>query len=190
MLTRVRLASVLACERVNPGRTRVRPGLTGPCERGSIHTGVKHLKVVDITTLVSVCQTLDIGRLLGQCFAQTSNQGQRFAHNNALSILCGDGLAPRPYCVYTCERICEKVTPEGSEASARQSRDDALLCSITSKPCGAAPILCTVDNKAVIIIKGSFDVNGKMATDIISYGYAAIVLAGGVVGYVKAGKGP
>ena len=27
-----------------------------------------------------------------------------------------------------------------------------------------------------------------MAADIISYGYAAIVLAGGVVGYVKAGE--
>ena len=55
---------------------------------------------------------------------------------------------------------------------------------------GRTHFVCIVDNKAVIIIKGSFDVNGKMATDIISYGYAAIVLAGGVVGYVKAGKGP
>ena len=30
--------------------------------------------------------------------------------------------------------------------------------------------------------------NGKMATDFISYGYAAVVLAGGVIGYVKVGE--
>ena len=68
------------------------------------------------------------------------------------------------------------------------AHDDAISLSIASAVCGAHTHVGWGTNKDDIIIKGFNRVNRKMATDLISYGYAAIVLTGGVVGYVKAGK--